>query len=73
MKETSIFSFHYNSHWTSEHHKLEIWGEYQVNLLFQIMNGKKKLKSDAMAELWIDKQMAKRSCVVVLIGKHRWT
>lgn len=70
MKRQVFFSFHYsNDNWRAS--QVRNMGRVSGESTFSDNEWEEvKLKSDAMIELWIDKQMAKRSCVVVLIGEN---
>ena len=69
MKRQVFFSFHYsNDNWRAS--QVRNMGIVSGDSTFSDNDWEEvKLKSDAMIKLWIDSQMAKRSCVVVLIGE----
>ncbi|WP_138335218.1 MULTISPECIES: TIR domain-containing protein [Streptococcus] len=70
MKRQVFFSFHYsNDNWRAS--QVRNMGRVSGESTFSDNEWEEvKLKSDAMIESWIDNQMAKRSCVVVLIGEN---
>ena len=69
MKRQVFFSFHYsNDNWRAS--QVRNMGIVSGDSTFSDNDWEEvKLKSDAMIKLWIDSQMAKRSCVIVLIGE----
>ncbi len=69
MKRQVFFSFHYgNDNWRAS--QVRNMGIVSGDSTFSDNDWEEvKLKSDAMIKFWIDSQMAKRSCVVVLIGE----
>jgi len=70
MKRQVFFSFHYsNDNWRAS--QVRNMGRVSGESTFSDNEWEEvKLKSDAMIESWIGNQMAKRSCVVVLIGEN---
>ena len=69
MKRQVFFSFHYiNDNWRAS--QVRNMGIVSGDSTFSDNDWQEvRLKSDAMIKLCIDSQMAKRSCVVVLIGE----
>ena len=70
MKRQVFFSFHYsNDNWRAS--QVRNMGIVSGDSTFSDNDWEEvKLKSDEKIKLWIDSQMSKRSCVVVLIGEE---